>query len=266
MDYNNIKKELDRLFIKYQKGGQIKKQAMDYSYSPKDITGFYSNMLNSQWYKDRIKTNGYEDGWVDPRLARAKYHNPTNQDLEESANEVITARKDNLKGIGFIEQPNKLGSRYNLSDRKVYLDPNQVNKMGAHPRSVVAHEYSHASRNSFPLTRLSRFEAGFIEKNAASPDNYVSDPEEAKSDLDAMRYNLYKAGLFDPSSGKYKTQDGKFNRSLLNSIKNDVTTKRMLETYKEKGIENIMNRVAYNEDINSVDFAKLGGLIKLLKL
>lgn len=90
---------------------------------------------------------------------------------------------------------------------------------------------------------------------------YVLEPKEAKGDVNAIRYNLYKSGNYDPSTGKFKTKDGLFNKQMIEPIKTDAILKRMLDAYGQEGLIEIMNTVAFNPEIELPIIARRGGKI-----
>ena len=213
-----------------QKGGESgKTKSMDYHYSEKDIGNFYKTILDSSWYKERIQKN-------------------YNGFLDDKPDEIIAERKNNLEKVNdnvYLERgvgsfySNNLGTK----ERKINLDPDEVNESMSHPRTVLSHEYSHGVTDN----GLNRYEKNLFTDTRRNLSEHVSEPNEAKADIDAMRYNLYKAKQFNPKTGQFKTKDGKFNPSLLNFIKNDTSTRRMRKTYKDQDLVNIFNTVASNQ-------------------
>jgi hypothetical protein len=250
-----------------QKGGKIDTKKYEIS----DIRAFYGDMLSSQWYKDRIKNNGYERQWTDSRTMKQSY-DPSKMTKDDVASDIVSNRMQPLVQAKFEGESTKYDSGYSSLFETINMNPDELRQIKVSPRTVLAHEVSHATRNAdYAGAPLSVFEHNFIRQRAEPDadldpkvDTHILDPEEAKSDLDSIRYNLYKQGKFDPKTGKYKTKSGKFEDSLLNSLKDDNSVKRMQRVYKGKGITEMMNTLAINdnEDNDSILYAKLGGIIK----
>lgn len=86
----------------------------------------------------------------------------------------------------------------------------------AHPRTIITHEYGHHWKRVVfrcPNMSLIFWKVKFqIHENKSTHDMSAN---ERKADINAIRYNLYKAGLLTLLQGKYKTPSGKFEPSLL---------------------------------------------------
>ena len=231
----------------YQVGGR---KSMDHSYDMGDINGFFRKMINAPWYRERLEKNGYND----PNMIRLPNQgNPIDQ--------VIKNRNNNLNNINFDISEDESTS-YNPYSRILNMKPSEINRLKAHPRSVGAHEVSHAIGNYLNIGRFNRNEANFIKSRINSGKDerdYVTSPNEAKADIDAMRYNLYKAGKFDPSTGRFQTKDGKFDPDLLELLKNDYQTKRMREVFSDKSLKEMFDTLAKNDSEQTVSYAQVGG-------
>lgn len=241
--------------------------SVDYSklpYDENDIKGFYNKMISSPWYKNRLIKNGYGDqysigvdGVIKNRLKRvndAKLDNVQKDD--EFLNQIyrfFTSGELNKVGTG---------SYYNPDTGNITMVESQMNKHKAHPRTILAHEYGHPEVQG----GISRIEEEMLTQFNPAPIEELTDhnkkPSENKSDINSLRYNLYKAKIFDPSTGNYKTKSKKFEKSLFEKIKDDAGVKRLRNNYGDKQLINLINTVATNENNESVPIAKNGKFVK----
>ena len=68
--------------------------------------------------------------------------------------------------------------------------------------------------------------------------------------------------MFNPETGKYKTKDGKFNKTLFEKIKDDFGAKRLRRNYGDDNAEFILNTIARNENYNdNLFYAQKGGTV-----
>lgn len=242
----------------------------------KDIRSFYNDVLSSDWFKERLKKNGYG------------YFNRSNTDFitklfsfpksKERIDNEVKGRKRNIDATYYYPENSVTGTSFSLDHdtNEKWIDNNyeQLDDLKAHPRTAVVHEFGHAEISPDYSDRpsdnkvygsLSGIEQDIFEKNFKNPKTdygkYVEDPKEAKSDINAIRYNLYRAKVFDPKTGNYQTEDGKFNPVLLEKIKNDFSTKRMIDAYGEDGLTELLNTIAINNSENEDRFyAQRGGI------
>ena len=244
-----------------QKGKTIKTSNMPYDVN--DIKKFYNNVYNSDWYRDRLINNGYAN------VVKPKGPYFGNIKDENKVDKIINVRKKALDNLNYREESSAKvsrtpwipseGSYYNYDNNAVIYDPNQSDKLRAYPQSIIAHEIGHSETEN---AGLNRYEANLLQKklNRWNPDidAHDRDPYENKSDINAIRYNLYKKGLFDPNTGKYKTKSGKFENNLLESIKDDFSTNRLQRNYTKDNLEYLINTIADNADGELVPIAKNG--------
>ena len=251
----------------FQKGGQ--KPYSQKSYDVNDIRDFYGKMINSPEYIKRLYNNGYVDQTDKPidfegyrealNIAKERWRSVKNTSfLEKESNDGFSQQ---VKNLITGSKSYKHGSVYDSSNQKIAYIKSQADELKVHPRTIVSHEFGHAETDP----GMSRYEGELIDsklinKNATLHDK---DAHEGKADINAVRYNLYKNGLFNPSTGQYKTKDGKFNPSLLESIKNDGVVKRMLENYGSKNMEYLINTIADNtSESTDLKYAQKGGMIR----
>lgn len=261
-----MKKIIQQLAQKYQKGGEVRYSELPYD--EQDIRKFYGQMIGSDWYKQRLEEAGYgrefnagTQGVVNNRMKRVL--NTRLEDVQKDDG-VVNQIWNTLTTGEFV--PTGVGSHYNHNTRGITLIKSQLDKMKAHPRSVLTHEYGHAEVeggfSDSDKTLLSMFDP--------AREKYMNDhnksPFENKSDINALRYNLYRSRLFDPKTGKYKTKSGRFEQEMLDKAKDDFSTKRLRDHYTDETLIDILNTIASNENIPSQKaYAKIGGVLKNIK-
>ena len=233
-------------------------------YDEKDIKSFYNKMITSPWYKDRLIKNGYDK----------QYSIGVDKVIENRLKRVNDAKLDNIqKDDGVLNQMYRFitsgelietnsGSYYNPNTGNITMVESQMNKHKAHPRTILAHEYGHPE----VVGGISRIEEEMLTQFNPAPIEKLTDhdkkPSENKSDINSLRYNLYKAKIFDPSTGNYKTKSKKFEKSLFEKIKDDAAVKRLRNNYGDKQLINLINTVATNENNNMAPIAKDDKIIK----
>lgn len=213
-------------------------------YSPRDYTISYTN---SQIYKDRLAKTG---GSTKP------------QDVNQLYNTQVTYNKNN--------DTEAFPTRnYGGKNNKLNFNTDQIKKMGANQDEVAAHEWSHISR---PLSNKEQLEIFNLSKNpmikefqkegiynestipnwTRSINNTGNDfhdlrPDENKADLDALRYQMYKKGIYDTSKGDI--DEATMNKALSDpDIKNSFTTKRLLQNFDPKSLIQMNNTIASTGD------------------
>lgn len=70
-------------------------------------------------------------------------------------------------------------------------------------------------------------------------------PNEIKADLDALRYKMWKKGIYDTSKGDMTNEDYK-KMSQDKEIKNSLEFKRLSERFKPSDIVILNNKIAMN--------------------
>ena len=259
----NYKEQLQNLAQKFQKGGQ--KPYSEKSYDEADIKDFYKKMVGSDWYKNRLIKNGYND----------QYNIGVEGVLKKRMNRIDKAHLDNVQDDdGFNNQLYRFltsgdfvktgtGAYYNHDEDEITLVKSQMDRRGLHPRSVLAHEFGHAETGK----SISNIEQEMLGK--LKPDDKLTthnkSPFENKSDINTLRYNLYKNNLYDPSTGKFKTKSGLFESKLLEPVDTDFTTKRLQQHYGNKYLEFLMNTIAQNDSEQTVSYAQVGGKLEQTK-
>ena len=244
-----------------------------HSYDVNDAKDFYDKMLGSNWYKERLLNNGYGLKNPDAGIIKTKVNTiiESNDDQEYKVNNLVKDRRKGIRNVNLTVNPkeNTYFLRNGVKDPYINLGAGQLDNLKAHPRSAYVHELGHAETDSWYGTDISGYEKETYSKTAkpintikSEDGHYTLNPKEAKSDINTIRYNLYKKGDFNPSTGEYKTKDKKFNKTLLPKIKNDYNSKRMIDTYGEEGVSKLMNTIAKNTNNNSKQYMAMGGIIR----
>lgn len=249
-----------------------------HKYDVNNIKDFYTSMVSANWYKDRLRTNGY--GLKDAESYMTKSDVLIKRAMTDDKSEEFTVNmlaKNRLDSINRTEfkTSNKRSTSYTNdgTDRVINIHKDQLNDLKAHPRSATVHEYGHSETDGWNGTSISGHEKYLYNQasKGRSPKTddglYVSGEEgsaEAKSDINTIRYNLYKSNKFNPKTGEYETKDKKFNKDMIPGIKNDYNTKRMLDAYGEDGLTDLMNTIANNKKQTDMkpQYMAMGGKLK----
>lgn len=228
----------------YADGDEVKKAPI---YSPRDYTIAYTN---SKVYKDRLAQTG---GGTKPQSV------------------------DNLASTQVTQDSNKeSGAIYNNSihsTNRLNINTNQLNKLGATLDEGYAHEWSHLARKlssgeQNTIFNLNKSKDATNLRNIYNPSIYnnknivqhVNDepiyhdimPSESKADLDALRYQMYKKGIYDTSKGNM--DEATMNKALADpEIKNSFITKRLLQNFDPKSLIQMNNTIASTGDTDNTN-------------
>ena len=254
-------KHTKKTMVSAQNGSNV-----DYSklpYDEHDIRGFYNKMITSPWYKDRLIQNGYDK----------KFEIGVDNVIKNRLNRVNDASLQNIqKDDGILNQLYRLamsgeftkvgsGSYYNHDNKEITMVESQMNREKAHPRTILSHEYGHPE----VAGGFTEIEENLLKQFNPAPKKKLTEhdmrPSENKSDINSLRYNLYKSKTFDPSTGKYKTKSGQFEPSLFEKVKDDAAVKRLRNNYTDKHLVDLINTIADNKDNELIPIAK-NGVIK----
>lgn len=222
------------------------------SVNPEAIKTFYNDMINSSWYKDRLRKNGYDSNldpanWfsdgaqneADFRSRRVQYSRVNKIDTKKipfSAQEALRYKDLNSAGTHWMPRTNEV--IYKMND-------DLLDYYNIEPMEVVTHEMGHAESAG----RLNNYEFDLLKNNLSNrtESDHDRDPNENKADINTLRYNLFREGLYDPKTGKYKTKTGRFEKSLLEKVKSSFMSKRLRQNYDDDKLEMLMNTIAMNE-------------------
>lgn len=218
--------------------------------SPKN---YLVNYMNSPVYNKRLTTTGVGSK---PQSLEDMYNTNIFHNDEYSSQSFTKGQSNKYNPL-----PVRLGTN------NIVINPNQIKVDGANEDEVQAHELSHlqrnltpseqnlfSSRNISPLntdlmnkykTSGSRLPIGdYIEHiDHANTTYHDVRPGENKADLDALRYQMYKGGIYDTSKGDLDLPT--LQKALSDpTIKGSATTRRLLENFKPEDLVYLNNSVA----------------------
>lgn len=157
---------------------------------------------------------------------------------------------------------------------RININPAQLATLHASEDEAKSHELSHITRKlsnqeQFNIYNLSKdpFLADFKKENIFNPSNisnltksinntgndyHDSRPDENKADLDALRYLMYKKGVYDTTKGDLDLPT--LNKALSDpEIKNSFTTKRLLKRFDPDSIIKLNNTIAMNKPLENAN-------------
>lgn len=195
------------------------------------IPGFYKSWINSSTYKDRLTNNGYKDP---NKTLGNRLSSLNNVELEMNSNyDTQASPAVNRKSKSYIN-----------------INPNDLKK--ERYDTLAAHEYSHITgARPFHLNKglgLSKKEQGMINSYNKNPSKNYHDraPEELKADLDSVRYEMFKKGMYDIRKGvPFQKEDLKRNIDILNK---NSSFKRLFDQTGEDNFIEMMNTIASNKN------------------
>lgn len=208
---------------------------------PKDFTGRY---IQSPKYKERLESSGYDT--EKEILERLENLQGVSTYGQYGAPSLLKQVDFKLQGRPFTTHG---GSSFLPSENAVVIDHKQAEKYGLPPSSVEAHEYGHVEtgvdgvvydkNTGIRNSRLNKSDTQQIInrlKSSANP-RYKKVPDEIKSDMNALRYELFDKGIYD--AGK---ED--FNQDLLNKSGDSYIKERLGRSYEDEDLIWLMNNIA----------------------
>lgn len=219
---------------KKQKGGKIKeglekgqsKFLPDFVMPSKypSARDFSKEYAKSPKYKERLQSSGYKDV---PGEIQKRYDKVKTADIYRENN------------------PN-LHSRYDPTQNKIIIGGWEHKNLGATFDEVESHETGH---NLIDSKDLNKYDTDNLSSRMKKPDSV----EEAKADMDSLRYILMLQGIYNAG-----TED--FTKEHLDKLGDYFVKRRLLQKYSEEDLIWLMNNIAYNTEENkNVAFAKNGG-------
>ena len=194
-----------------------------------DVQNFYKDMINAPWYSERLDNNGY-----DP-------------------DDAVFARGETIKDMKFnqinkipkhLKKQNVVSSYYDRDRNTVNFYDEDRYKTNSSTGSIISHEVGHGASQYINEPEKIKLRNSIIAQNI---DAHDGDPVEIKSDIDALRYMMYKQNNFDPKTGKYKTEDGKFDKSLIEKLKNEFVPRRLNGVIGEDNLKILLDTIALNK-------------------
>lgn len=238
-------------------------------------TEFMLDYINSPKYIERLEKRGY--------------NNPK-KEVQDRIQNVIRTKTENKvvpedKGSYYNKKNEKLVMDYGrdvLIQPRPIVDLNKITPDRLGYQSIKAHELSHAELrpeslkdNPNRLSEEDNLDLFFRTKLYKNKNSFLKDPEkrkfflslnfvpfghgyqpeENKADINALRYEMKKQGIYD--AGKEN-----ITPEILKKAKKTFIKDRLLENYKEEDLIWLMNNIAQNNSENNVEnYAEKGGKI-----
>jgi hypothetical protein len=195
--------------------------------------------------------------------------------------DYIQKQRAGLTGSLTVRNNPGTASSYYSNGNEIALSPLQAKAAGASTDEILAHEAAHSVNGNDRIkgAQLSPQETDFIlrrNKNISAQDlnsfatqakvsgkpiqdilkdnSHDVNPSENHSDINALRYLMNKRGLYDaskqdidPATLKKAAQDPAINRSFI--------WKRLKDSFDDKALIEIMNKVAVNKVNNQSNTA-----------
>lgn len=266
--YTQVSQFIDTPIV--QQGGKLDKT--------KEFTLEY---IDSPKYRERLEKEGYKniDAIIKERRDKVTLATTINQEGKPNVLEQFWNKLNNTPD-------STQGSAYNYDTNTIIMDnkTDTANKItrGIGYQGVKAHELGHAELAGAKLNkkdtdelfnRLKDYKVGtnpavkddfsleereIIKKKAEKNDfrtlEHSYRPEENKSDLNALRFLLKQAGIYDAGKEDFK-------KSHLDKLKSNFIKDRLLENYKEDDLIWLMNNVAQQNNKTTDYYAQQGGSI-----
>lgn len=244
-----------------------------------DIAEFYKSWVSSPEYERRMKDTGYyetpmynssrQSSITLPKGRSTIYLSP-NEFLEDVRRERM-GLLESTQDPGFIEYDPKYASEYRWSG--INLNPKDITTP-ERKQSVLAHEIAHAidtttpyeneliSGTMFPTDAFNKqFYSQYSETHPVTGKPMLTsegwkkrekaayvknDPQEFKSDLNALRYLMFDKGIYDIRKGKEFTK--KDLEKAKEKLKDNESLQRSLDAAGETGFIKLMNIIAKGDE------------------
>lgn len=245
-------KRNNKTMISAQDGANVNYSELPYDL--KNIKQFYNTMFDSNWYKERLEKNKYPNP-ENVVNKRKEYTNKTKFTEYENPDSEF----DKLLNI-FKGKDDLTGSKHSKKDNRISFVKSQADEQFTFPRTIITHEFSHPGDSAYPINNfeINELSKRLNLKGGIEIDEHDRKPVENKADINAMRYDLYKSGNFDPKTGKYKTPSGKFDKSMIQKIKDVGGFDRLKTNYKPEDLIYLFNTIAQNNNQDFIPIARNG--------
>jgi hypothetical protein len=221
------------------------KKVTEFPMAQNGIKTFYNDYINSPKYKERLELQNY--------------NNP-DKVVSDRSKHLMKTKLNTIKDTGGFTA-NNTGSYYTPETNTVDYDEFDLKLYpGSTSEDIKTHELSHAvsalsPRNKSNLT-LNKNEVTEINSRNKNKQEHEKDPEEAKADMDVLRYHLKKDKLYD--TGKEEFTPELYN-AAKKKYKNNQTIKRFFNRFSDKDAIYLMNSIAQlNDKDEYVPMAKNG--------
>jgi len=302
MNYKNIKQELNRLAAKYQKGGyagEADKMAKERFNS---AVNWEKEYLKGKKIKERILKLGLDPEAELERIGDRVNNVTLNVDNSDSnmngayysdRDNSINYNQNDSRSMGSYAMNHESGHMFDRSnirnsdmidDRNGFVDPSFTGGLWQKIKSALSSEYNaregheanwgemvadvHAARQELKKSGYDGRFSNFTNQAYNDMRRYADKkPDSASGRLfmkvgapETSRYNILKMQYNQINPNEIPKEDKDF-------IKNYEQNKKKYDDIQKRYMFDIMNKVVSNEEPNrNIDFVKLGGLIKLLKV
>lgn len=309
MNYKNIKKELDRLSVKYQAGGRIDERGrkiMDTAAKENfnRAVQFEKEYLLGNKAKERLLNLGLDPNTEIPTLwnklstvtlgvdnssdnNNGAYYEDFGNSIKYSNGSANNVNSDTMNHeVGHIFGRANIRNSDMIDNRNAYIDQNTMGGLWQKVKNTFSSEYSsgegheadwqelvadvHAARQELVGTGYDGRKANFTNEAYNSMRRYANQmPDSASGRL------FFKVGT--PETSKYrmlKTQM-EYQKIPLNKLPKEdqdfiqdyEKNKKKYEDTQKRYMFDVMNKIVSNDTApENIEFAKLGGLIKKLKI
>lgn len=196
---------------------------------------FLIDYINSPNYRQRLTNSGYKDvenviqqrsdNVADVKLKKIQYERP--------------GFFERIKMSLYGEPYTTVGSVYKGKDNSIILDQQESEFLEVPLTDVWTHETGHSELNPVPLNEYDTKVITDILIIDPYTNLHGSNPKEIKSDLNVLRYHLYKNNIVDPKTQQIKKED-------LDKLDSSFIKERLLETVGEENLIWLLNNIALN--------------------
>jgi hypothetical protein len=217
----------------------------------KDPAEFYKSWIQSPEYEQRLKATGYgdlPDKWLDGKdVGGVDYTKQQRLDLLE-----------NIQPFEYDKYKKSEARPFDVGGPTININP--LDYEGSARQSIEAHEIAHVGtptmsyqeseiiRNAMlpmkepVLSGVQGSKERDASRRALEDFKHLQKPEEAKADLDALRFMMYDKGIYDITKGQ-KFTESDFEKAKQNLGK-DRVFKRLADRMGKKNFVKLMNTIA----------------------
>ena len=217
----------------------------------KDPAEFYKSWIQSPEYEQRLKATGYSDlpdKWLDGKdVGGVDYTKQQRLDLLE-----------NIQPFEYDKYKKSEARPFDVGGPTININP--LDYEGSARQSIEAHEIAHVGtptmsyqeseiiRNAMlpmkepVLSGVQGSKERDASRRALEDFKHLQKPEEAKADLDALRFMMYDKGIYDITKGQ-KFTESDFEKAKQNLGK-DRVFKRLADRMGKKNFVKLMNTIA----------------------
>ena len=232
--------------------------------NPDDVKSFLLSYINSPKYRERLEGSLYgkigEADSVDEVIrARSEAVDKAKFNYQDDSPSLLSGIVSTLTGGAPYSTAGSNANPKNNRGSDIIIDKKQATDLGMSLPEVKAHELGHLEvgiRNN-NNTNLNLVDRSMLRTRLSNrtEDKHDLDPDENKSDLDALRYLLHQNGV------DVMNEDIKMEQ--IEALPSGFIRDRMLRNYNMRDLLYLLNSVASAEVTPVLNMAQNGGLIKL---